>query len=112
MAACGRIARSPGRGSTWTHLEEPIRISAVAAHAGVDTRTLERYFARGLGVSPKRYLLARRLNSARKRLVAADPERARVTDVAFEHGLTHLGRFPAQYRSYFGEHPRQTLQDR
>ncbi|MBU6180330.1 MAG: hypothetical protein KGR69_11730 [Verrucomicrobia bacterium] len=32
-----------------------------------------------------------------------------VTRIAFDHGIAHLGRFPALYRSLFGELPRETL---
>lgn len=91
------------------HLFEPIRIPNVCRHAGISARTLERLFGRELSMSPTQYIRARRLNSIRRRLIASDPEACRVTDIAFDHGFTHLGRFAGEYRAFFGEPPSRTL---
>jgi AraC family ethanolamine operon transcriptional activator len=46
-----------------------------------------------------------RLNSIRRALRSTDKP---IIDVAFDHGVTHLGRFSAQYRALFGERPSDT----
>jgi transcriptional regulator GlxA family with amidase domain len=76
---------------------------------GVGMRTLQRCFASYFQVSPTDYIKARRLNRARRRLVAADSSSRRVTDIAIQFGLTHMGRFSVEYRSLFGESPREIL---
>ena len=43
------------------------------------------------------FVTQERLNAARRALFAADSEGITVTDVAFAHGLYHLGRFSLQY---------------
>ncbi len=95
------------------HVGEAIQIASLCSYSGTSLRSLERIFARELGVTPKQYVIARRLNAVRRRLLAAEEEQElRVTDVAQDHGFSHLGRFAGDYRSYFGESPRETLQSR
>lgn len=92
------------------HVGEAIQISSLCSYSGTSLRSLERIFSRELGVTPKQYVVARRLNAVRRRLLAAEEQELRVTDVAQDHGFAHLGRFAGEYRSYFGESPRETLQ--
>lgn len=95
------------------HVDEAIQIASVCRYSGTSLRSLERVFAREMGVSPQQYVKARRLNAVRRRLLDAQDESALgVTEVAQNHGFAHLGRFAADYRSYFGESPRETLQSR
>jgi AraC-like DNA-binding protein len=61
-------------------------------------------------MSPKRYLLLRRMNLAWRALRAARPDTVTVTDVATHYGFWQLGRFAVEYRSLFGESPSVTLQ--
>ncbi len=90
-----------------------IRVASVCRYSGTTLSSLQRIFARDLGVSPQQYVMARRLNAVRRRLLAADEEQDfRVTEVAQDHGFAHLGRFAGSYRRYFGESPRETLQGR
>ena len=91
------------------NLDEPFLVSDVSLYAGVGIRTLERRFRSQIGVSPARYIRARRLNTVRRRLIETDRHRHNVTQVALEQGFTHLGRFAAQYREFFGELPKHTL---
>lgn len=51
-----------------------------------------------------------RLDAARQRLLSGDL--VSVTEVAFEYGFGHLGRFSSYYQMRFGELPRQTLASR
>ena len=95
------------------HVSETLQIASLCRYAGTSLRSLERIFARELGVTPKQYVKARRLNAVRRRLLASEErQELRVTDVAQDHGFSHLGRFAGDYRQYFGESPRETLQSR
>ena len=109
--AGARRAFAKAREYIEANLNETIRIANLCAYAGTTVSTLERVFSRQLGVTPQQYVMARRLNSVRRRLLGADTEQGvRVTDVAQDHGFDHLGRFAGYYRRYFGETPVQTLQ--
>ena len=88
----------------WTIVE-------LARHAGVSPRTLQEAFQRELGISPLERLRRTRLERARSDLVAADPSRTSVTDVAARWGFFHLGRFAQTYRARYQELPSQTLSD-
>jgi serine/threonine protein kinase len=52
---------------------------------------------------------ARRFDTARKILLATDPDEATVKEVAERLGFQALGRFASQYRHQFGEYPAETL---
>lgn len=83
-------------------------IERLAVRAGVSVRTLQLAFRRALGCSPLKYARVRRLDATRDALLASGPG-ATVTDIAFRHGQTHLGRFSAAYLARFGELPSATL---
>jgi AraC-like DNA-binding protein len=53
-------------------------------------------------------LLDIRLAHLNDRLAAASPD-ARITDIAFELGFTHLSRMASAYRAKFGETPSATM---
>jgi AraC-like DNA-binding protein len=88
-------------------------IAMLAATLRVSVRTLENAFISATGISPKKYLLHRRLNRARQALLAAEPlGQDTVTSIALGLGFTELGRFAVRYRQFFGESPSQTLHTR
>lgn len=90
--------------------EEPLYIPDICNRIRVSDRTLRLCCQEHLGMSPKRYLLLRRMAFVRRALHAAAPNAATVTDVATRYGFWQLGRFAVEYRSLFGESPSTTLQ--
>lgn len=90
------------------HADEPLAIEQIAHECGLGLRALEKNFLLHFGCTPTAFLHQIRLDRARQRL--SDPASTRsVTDIAFESGCFHLGRFAAAYRKQFGESPSDTL---
>lgn len=86
-----------------------LSIPQLCEDAGVDQRGLEYACRQNFDLTPVAFLKLRRLHSARRRLIAADPMDMAVTDIAYQEGFYHRGRFAAAYLSAFGEHPSETL---
>lgn len=101
-------ARLARRAETWMrdHIAQSVQIPEVCQAMGVSRRELEYAFRSCFDQSPRDYLQALRLNAIRLSLRHAA---APIIDVALDHGVTHLGRFAAQYRALFGESPSETL---
>jgi len=91
------------------HPSRPLPMPELCALIGVTERTLRSCCAAFLGISPSRYVLLRRLKTARIALRAADPSTASVAEIASGCGFTELGRFAVAYRTTFGESPSTTL---
>ena len=91
------------------HLDEPLSIAELAAIAGVSARSLQTGFQQFRGTTPMAHLRALRLKRAHDELLAADPQRTSVTDIAMRWGFSHLGKFAVAYKQRFGESPRDTL---
>jgi AraC-like DNA-binding protein len=87
----------------------PLAMPEISRMIGISSRTLRLACQEQLGISPAQYVMLRRLRSARRALQQADPDVARVTDIAMEHGFWELGRFAVKYRHVFGETPSVTL---
>jgi AraC-like DNA-binding protein len=86
-----------------------ITIKEIAEAAGVTVRAVQLSFRRHLDTTPTAYLRGVRLEYVRDELVANDPGRTTVSEVAGRWGFCNFGRFAAQYRTRFGELPAQTL---
>jgi AraC-like DNA-binding protein len=84
-------------------------ISELCTAIGVSERTLRECCQRHLGMSPKQYLLLRRMNLVRRALCESVPAASTVTEVATRYGFWQFGRFAGVYKSLFGELPSTTL---
>jgi methylphosphotriester-DNA--protein-cysteine methyltransferase len=80
----------------------------LCADCEVPRRTLDRAFQHAVGMGPATYLRRARLNRARCALENASNRSTTVTDIAFELGFWHLGRFAEQYHELFGEPTNET----
>src|SRR5260370_6460197 len=90
------------------HLDRSIRLADIVRASGVPGRTLFKHFSDCGGISPMRYLRNARLDKVREALRRVAPE-ARITEIAMQWGVTHMGRFSGEYRRRFGESPSLTL---
>lgn len=115
--AATRSSRGPRRTRTIErareHIEHrlhrPFKISELCRHSGTGLRSLQRHFRKELGLTPRQYVTARRLDLARRALLDGSPDTTDVTAIALDVGFRHLGRFAASYRRFYGELPLQTL---
>jgi len=92
----------------YAHATEPLDLERLAAASGVGIRALQLGFQRHFGTSISDMLRDIRLGHLNARLMAA-PADARIIDIAFDLGFTHLGRMAGAYQK-FGEAPSATLQ--
>ena len=89
--------------------EQPFNVATLADIAGASVRSLQEGFRRHVGCAPMAYLQQVRLDRARDALLAADPARITVAEIAHRWGFAHLGRFASIYRARFGESPSESL---
>ncbi len=91
------------------HPDRALYVPEVSAAINVPERTLRLCCQEYLGMSPKQYLMLRRMSMARRVLLASVPGERNVTDIATSYGFWHFGRFSAVYRSLFNELPSESL---
>jgi AraC-like DNA-binding protein len=89
--------------------DRPVHVSEICENIKVRRRTLYRAFDEAVGTGPIEFLRAKRLSMVHLRLRQARPEETGVIEIATDLGFLELGRFAQQYRTLFGEYPRETL---
>ena len=90
------------------HAHEPVTATQLAEIAGCSLRGLYAGFQEFSGQSPMQFLRDLRLDHVRADLLAGNAS-ASVSSVALRWGFSHLGRFSADYKARYGEHPSETL---
>lgn len=86
-----------------------IGMGDVARALNVTPRAVQYMFRRHLDMSPMTYLRQIRLRRAHRDLLAGDPTRDTVAEIAIRWGFAHTGRFSQVYRNEFGQSPSVTL---
>lgn len=89
--------------------DESYSVLELAELVGVSVRHLHQSFLSYAGVPPTIWLRNRRLNAARRDLLAAESNGVTVAEVAMRWSFWHLGRFSQSYHALFGEYPKATL---
>ena len=91
------------------HPYESVSILDLVNHLHVSRRTLQNCFLTTLGVTPLHYLKAIRLNAVRRELESEYSPYSMVQDIAMSWGFWHLSQFAADYKSFFGIKPSDSL---
>ena len=89
---------------------DSVTIADVCRASGTSLSTLERAFRDQFGITPKRYVINRRLMGVRRELRSGC--QSAVFEAANYWGFWHMGQFARDYKRLFGELPSQTLVDR
>ena len=92
-----------------SHMDAPVPLSTLCRVVGLSERALRNAFYAVRGMSPKRCIVAERLESVRRALIKESNKSVTITSVATRHGFYELGRFANSYRQAFGENPSATL---
>ena len=107
--AAGTVDRHKAarRAASFLHerCKEGLSITDLCEAVSANRRTLHLGFLELYGIPPMQYLRAFRLCGVRRSILASQDPDVRVTDIAMAWGFTHLGRFSAAYRAFFGELP-------
>jgi AraC-like DNA-binding protein len=89
--------------------DQPFYIPEICKAIGVSERTLRSCCQEQLKMSPKQFLVRRRMHMVRRDLTRSLSTANTVTNVAAHYGFWDFGRFAGVYRSFFGELPSITL---
>lgn len=85
------------------HLFEPITLTAAAEGVGAGTTLVARAFSDAFGIPPHRYVIGRRLDAARDRILRGQP----LADVAAEVGFVDQAHLTRRFRRFLGTTPGQ-----
>jgi AraC-like DNA-binding protein len=91
------------------HMREDISAEQLASAHNVSLRTLYERFSLHRDLSPSAYIKLRKMRKIFQQLSSAQSGVRSVSQIAFEYGFNHMGRFSAEYRQLFGELPSETL---
>lgn len=89
------------------HPTEALTVEALCVIAATSLSTLERAFRERFSISPKRYILVRRLNHVHDALLNNRDNRS-INAVASEWDFWHMGQFASDYKLLFGYLPSET----
>lgn len=90
------------------NITELITIGSISDELQISERTIQLYFAKYIGLSPKNILQGLRFYFARKALLEASINE-KVYEVVSHLQFWHMGQFSKDYFGYFGEYPLDTL---
>ena len=93
------------------HIDAPVTVFRLCRVVGLSERGLRNAFYGVHGVSPKRWMLAERLEGVRRALGDSAARPTTITAVATGYGFYELGRFASTYKAAFKETPSATLRD-
>ena len=91
------------------NLSNPITRDQLAEVSGRSIRTLSRSFENKHGTGPMAFIRQRRLDAAYIDLLSANSDTSTVSQVAYNYGFAHIGKFAIEYGKAFAESPSTSL---
>ena len=85
------------------HLFEAVTLAEATRHAGWSPAHVARAFTAEFGIAPHAYVIGRRLDAARDRILAGQP----LSDVAVETGFFDQAHLTRRFRRFLGTTPRR-----
>ncbi|TRX56470.1 helix-turn-helix domain-containing protein [Thalassomonas sp. M1454] len=82
------------------HYQQKISLDILCEQIGISMRSLQRCFKDYFGCSILAYLQAMRLKAVHKQII--NNQHLTVSDIAMQHGFSHLGRFSTEFKKHFG----------
>ena len=92
-----------------SHYNEPLSISDLTSQCGCSRRVLFSSFKSSRDYTPMEFLREQRFQAVRRKFSESESLSKTISEIAYECGFTHLGRFSEQYRQRFGESPSETF---
>jgi AraC-like DNA-binding protein len=92
-----------------TRLDSLLSVQDLAQELGTSARVLNYAFKDALGISPYRFILARKLHAVRRELKSSDEP---IIEIISRYGFTTPSRFGRQYQRVFAEPPSATRRGR
>ncbi len=89
------------------HSNVALNLRQLAREAHLSPYHFLRTFQRVAGVTPHQYVQRVRLREAALRVLAPQPQRAKILDVAFDCGFEDVSNFNRAFRAEFGVSPRK-----
>ncbi|MEO1068996.1 MAG: helix-turn-helix domain-containing protein, partial [Cyanobacteria bacterium J06638_6] len=88
---------------------QPVTLAALADSLFSSQRTLLYAFEQVLGTSPMAYLKVLRLQAVNRLLKAQGSQSKNILSIAADHGFYSHGHFSRDYKTLFGERPKDTV---
>lgn len=95
-----------------TNDDRSVTVHELCIELGTSRRALQDCFRKSMGIGPKAYLHAYRLNAVKRELHREDSNYKTVGDAAARFGFWHLSQFTADYKRLFNELPSTSLRQR
>ncbi len=86
------------------NLSQKISLSDLCLHTDYSERSLQLLFKKRFNLTPLEYIDEKRLLQARA-IIMANHSNKKITELAYEVGYRHLGRFSVNFKKKFGVSP-------
>lgn len=91
------------------HIDDKIRMQELCLLTHVSDRTIQKIFKNAIGLTPKSYILGKKLYKVHRLLWNEKNSDVTITEIIATTGFWHMGQFAADYSKLFGELPSKTI---
>lgn len=91
------------------HIDDKICMGELCIITQVSDRTIQKIFKSFIGLTPKSYILGKKLYKVHRQLWNEKNSNVTITEIIADTGFWHMGQFAADYAKLFGELPSETI---